>query len=376
MHVSIKYIAACLLALCPVLTAGAVSAGMPEKSDLKLKTVVIDAGHGGKDAGAVSADRKTYEKNVTLAIAKLLGQKISSAYPDVRVVYTRTTDRYVTLNDRAEIANDSHADLFISIHINSFSKPSPNGFSAHILGQSSDRNKDLFSFNQELCRRENSVILLEDDYTTDYQGFNPDDPESFIFFNLMQSAFYEQSLAFAAEADKEMKKGPVKYSRGISQDPLWVLWRTGMPAVLVEVGFMSNASDLKILNTSANRDAIAQRLFYAFRSFKTRYDASLDFATEQAVQDVAHTGTDAGLAVSRSSENGFGVQIFALSKRLAPGDKAFKGYDAVAVRSGNMYKYIIKVSSAEEARSLFRKTRKIFPGSFPVKIENGKVSAL
>ena len=344
-----------------------------EGDGLRLKTVVIDAGHGGKDPGCVSRDGKVMEKTINLDIARKLGAKITAAYPDVKVIYTRSTDVFVTLNNRADIANRNNANLFISIHVNASPSAQPHGFSTHILGNG---KRDNFSANMDVCRRENSVILLEDDYTTDYQGFNPDDPESFIFFNLMQSAFYEQSLAFAAEADKEMKKGPVKYSRGISQDPLWVLWRTGMPAVLVEVGFMSNASDLKILNTSANRDAIAQRLFYAFRSFKTRYDASLDFATEQAVQDVAHTGTDAGLAVSRSSENGFGVQIFALSKRLAPGDKAFKGYDAVAVRSGNMYKYIIKVSSAEEARSLFRKTRKIFPGSFPVKIENGKVSAL
>ena len=155
----------CLAFACPMQAA----------ADLKLKTVVIDAGHGGKDAGAVSPDRKTYEKNITLAIAKLLGQKIQAAYPDVRVVYTRTTDRYVTLNDRAEIANGCNADLFISIHINSFSKSSPNGFSSHILGQSGNKDRDLFSFNQELCRRENSVILLEDDYATKYQGFNPND---------------------------------------------------------------------------------------------------------------------------------------------------------------------------------------------------------
>ena len=367
MHVSIKYIAACLLALCPVLTAGAVSAGMPEKSDLKLKTVVIDAGHGGKDAGAVSADRKTYEKNVTLAIAKLLGQKISSAYPDVRVVYTRTTDRYVTLNDRAEIANDSHADLFISIHINSFSKPSPNGFSAHILGQSSDRNKDLFSFNQELCRRENSVILLEEDYATKYQGFNPDNPESFIMFNLMQNAFYEQSILFAAEVDSELAKGPFRTDRGISQNPFYVLWKTAMPAVLLELGFISNPSDLKVLNSSSGREEIATRLFNAFASFKKKYDGSLDYRTDAkpAVQQPA------------GDQVMYGVQVLLLSRKLKPDDRAFKGYEAEVFQSGKMYKYIIGTSSTEDgARKFMSSVRKKFPDSFIVKIENGEVTRL
>ncbi|MBO8449117.1 MAG: N-acetylmuramoyl-L-alanine amidase [Bacteroidetes bacterium] len=342
-------------------------------NSLRLKTVVIDAGHGGKDPGCVSRDGRVLEKTVNLDIARKLGAKISAYYPDVKVIYTRTTDVFVTLNNRADIANRNNADLFISIHVNASTSTQPHGFSTHILGNG---KSDNFSANMDVCRRENSVILLEDDYTTDYQGFNPEDPESFIFFNLMQSAFYEQSLAFAAEADKEMLKGPVKHSRGISQDPLWVLWRTGMPAVLVEVGFMSNASDLKILNSATNRDAIAQRLFNAFRSFKAKYDASLDFTAGQPVQDVAHTGQGGGLSVPGSGEDGYGVQVFVLGKRLQPGDKAFKGYDVVPVKAGNVYKYIIKVSSADEARSLFRKTRKTFPGSFPVKIENGKVSAL
>ena len=376
MHVSIKYIAACLLALCPVLTAGAVSAGMPEKSDLKLKTVVIDAGHGGKDAGAVSADRKTYEKNVTLAIAKLLGQKISSAYPDVKVVYTRTTDRYVTLNDRAEIANDSHADLFISIHINSFSKPSPNGFSAHILGQSSDRNKDLFSFNQELCRRENSVILLEEDYATKYQGFNPDNPESFIMFNLMQNAFYEQSILFAAEVDSELAKGPFRTDRGISQNPFYVLWKTAMPAVLLELGFISNPADLKILNSASGREQIAARLFNAFSSFKKKYDGSVDYSVDAGKTDAAVQAPEAAPSVNQVDAS-YGVQILVLSRRLKDGDRALKGYDAEVYPAGRMYKYIIGISSTEaEARKTLASIRKKFPDAFVVRIEDGAVTRL
>lgn len=349
------------------LFSGVPAHSQPSGSQLKLKTVVIDAGHGGKDAGAVSFDKKTYEKNVTLAIAKLLGQKIENAYPDVKVVYTRTTDRFVELNDRAEIANRNNADLFISIHINSFTKTSPNGFSAHILGQSSNKNRDLFSFNQELCRRENSVILLEDDYETKYQGFNPNDPESFIMFNLMQNAFYEQSILFAAEVDSQLSKGPFRTNRGISQNPFYVLWKTAMPSVLLELGFISNPSDLKVLNSSSGREEIATRLFNAFSSFKKKYDGSLDYRTDAkpAVQQPA------GEKVM------YGVQVLLLSRKLKPDDRAFKGYEAEVFQSGKMYKYIIGTSSTEDgARKFMSSVRKKFPDSFIVKIENGEVTRL
>ena len=368
MHVSPKYIMPVLLLSCL-----AFAFPMQAAADLKLKTVVIDAGHGGKDAGAVSPDRKTYEKNITLAIAKLLGQKIQAAYPDVRVVYTRTTDRYVTLNDRAEIANGCNADLFISIHINSFSKSSPNGFSSHILGQSGNKDRDLFSFNQELCRRENSVILLEDDYATKYQGFNPNDPESFIMFNLMQNAFYEQSILFAADVDSELSKGPFRTNRGISQNPFYVLWKTAMPAVLLELGFISNPSDLKILNSSSGRDQIATRLFNAFAKFKRKYDGSLDYAVE--VRKDAQSPAVAEKAAVRNVS--YGVQILLLSRKLKDGDRALKGYSAETYPAGKMYRYIIGVSDDEAgARKTLQSAKKKFPDAFVVWIEDGAVTRL
>ena len=312
-----------LLLICLSMAAFQDAAAQQSSSTLKLRTVVLDPGHGGKDAGCVSRDRKTYEKNLTLSIARLLGQKITQAYPDVKVVYTRTTDKYVTLNDRAEIANRNHADLFISIHINSFSSSSPNGFSAHILGQSRDKNRDLFSYNMDVCRRENSVILLEEDYSTKYQGFDPEDPESFIFFNLMQNAFYEQSLLFAADVEKELSKGPITHSRGISQDPFYVLWKTTMPAVLLELGFISNPAQ-----TSAG---------------DTRY----------------------------------GVQILVLSKKLRKGDRALKGYDPEIFSAGSLYKYVVGISGSEaEARDTYRTVKRKFPDSFPVKISGGTVSPM
>ena len=245
--------------------------------NLGLTTVVIDAGHGGKDAGCVSKDQKTYEKTLTLDIATTLAGKIRKAYPEVKVVLTRSDDTYVTLDDRAEIANDAHADLFISVHINANEKTSPSGYSVHVLGQSSNKNRDLFANNMEVCVRENSVIMLEDDYSTKYQGFDPSDPESYIFMMLMQNSHREQSLRFAEEVQTKLAGGPIKNDRGVSQDPFYVLWKTSMPAVLVELGFISNSTDLAALRKQSGRDNLAQRLFEAFRDYKKFYDESLRF---------------------------------------------------------------------------------------------------
>lgn len=363
-----------LLLICLSMAAFQDAAAQQSSSTLKLRTVVLDPGHGGKDAGCVSRDRKTYEKNLTLSIARLLGQKITQAYPDVKVVYTRTTDKYVTLNDRAEIANRNHADLFISIHINSFSSSSPNGFSAHILGQSRDKNRDLFSYNMDVCRRENSVILLEEDYSTKYQGFDPEDPESFIFFNLMQNAFYEQSLLFAADVEKELSKGPITHSRGISQDPFYVLWKTTMPAVLLELGFISNPADLKIMNSYAGREQLASRLFAAFREFKKKYDGSLDLSAARAAQPERQEDVS---AQTSAGDTRYGVQILVLSKKLRKGDKALKGYDPEIFSAGSLYKYVVGISGSEaEARDTYRTVKRKFPDSFPVKISGGTVSPM
>ncbi len=360
---ALPHIASAAVFLFSVAFSAVFTASAANGDDLRLKTVVIDAGHGGKDPGCVSRDGKVLEKNINLDIAKKLGSKISAAWPDVKVIYTRSTDVFVPLNERAAIANRNNANLFISIHVNAATTTQAHGFSTHILGN------DRFSSNQDLVRRENSVIMLEEDYTTNYQGFDPDDPESFIFFNLMQNAYYEQSLSFAAEVDKSLSKGPVAHSRGVSQNLFLVLWKTTMPAVLVEVGFMSNASDLKILNSASSRNQIAQCLFNAFRTFKAKYDASLDYAAEAS----SSSGQD---TYSETTEDGFGVQIFVLGKKLPSSDPAFKGHKAEAVRAGDSYKYIIRAVSAEGARKLFRQMRKEFPGSFPVRIEGGKVSAL
>ncbi|MBP5719708.1 MAG: N-acetylmuramoyl-L-alanine amidase [Bacteroidales bacterium] len=355
---------------------------------LSLSTVVIDPGHGGKDPGAVSKDGKTYEKTLTLDIAKKLESKIRSECPGVNVVLTRSTDKNVDLGDRAAIANKENADLFISIHINSTAKSGPNGYSVHVLGKSSDKNRDLFAYNMDVCKRENSVILLEDDYTTTYQGFDPSDPESFIFMQLMQNSHLEQSLEFAQDISDKLKGGPIAANRGIWQNPFLVLWKTSMPSVLVELGFISNATDLAALKSESNRDKIAARLCEAFKVYKDRYDMSLSLddkapagaaakpaVEEKKVEEKKADGKKAAQDKPSTASVRYGIQIFAGASKLSPKDKAFMGYEPVIVNVGKIYKYVIAVEdSAAKTKEHLSQVRKEYPDAFMVKIEGDKLS--
>lgn len=343
---------------------------------LALSTVVIDAGHGGKDAGCVSLDKKTYEKTLTLEIANTLASKIRAAYPEVKVLTTRSKDEYITLDDRAQRANKADADLFISIHINSSTKTTPHGFSVHVLGKSSDKNKDLFVYNMDVCRRENSVIMLEDDYTTKYEGFDPSDPESYIFMVLMQNSYLEQSLRFAQEIQTQLSGGPISADRGVWQNPFYVLWRTSMPAVLVELGFMSNSSDLAVLRQKSKRDELAERLFKAFKEYKTVYDASLGEEKQDETANVT-TEENSTTETSDKSKTLYAVQVFALSKQLPDNSPLFLGYKHSSVKTGKLYKYFLVLSEDRtEAETEMVTIKKKYPDAFLVKIDNGNIIKL
>jgi len=374
-----------VLALMAALFAASI---VPERAAgqdrLKLSTIVIDPGHGGHDPGCISADKKTREKNVALDISQRLARKIGESLPGVKVVLTRSDDTFVTLSGRADIANDIGADLFISIHVNAQAKgTSASGYSIHCLGQSAREGNDLFSKNLDLIKRENSVILLEDDYKTRYQGFDPSDPQSYILFSLMQNAHLEHSLAFAEDVANAMKVGPISRSRGVSQDPFWVLWRTTMPAVLVEVGFMTNPNDLKALRSPADRDKIADNLLKAIKAFKKRYDNSTatTSAPEPAAKPEAAPVTQAEPkkepAVEPTPEQVrdpsgvvYGVQVLATSKKMKPTDPFFKGYTPLEVQSGKLYKYILV--AGEDLAAVRKKKKELdakFPGCFLVSKE-------
>lgn len=359
--------------ICLIL-ATLLSVALSAGDKLRLSTVVIDPGHGGKDAGAVSRDKKSYEKTFVLDIAKTLADKIRTGCPDVKVVLTRSDDRYVTLGGRADLANKEEANLFISIHINANTKTSPNGFSVHVLGQSGNKNRDLYANNMEIVQRENAVILMEDDYTTTYGGFDPNDPESYIFMNLMQNSNLEQSIRFAEAARKHLAGGPIQNDRGISQDPFLVLWRTAMPAVLLELGFISNDSDLAVLKQKEERDKLAERIFQAFKEYKGIYDGTVDVpapegdkpktAPAPATQTRPARQTAAG-----DSDTVYAIQIFAVKKKMDPKSREFMGFTPRIIQSGSLYKYYIGVSdSAAGSRKHLSTVRKKYPDAFLVRI--------
>ena len=369
-----------------------------QNSSLGLNTVVIDPGHGGNDPGCISKDRKTREKDLTLDISRRLAKKIRAEYPQMKVLQTRNSDVFIPLVDRAKIANNAHANLFISIHINATTGTSANGYSVHILGQSSQKGRDLYSNNFNECARENSVILLEDDYTTNYQGFDPKDPESSILFSLMQNAYLEQSLMFADDVAKSLKGGPFRTSRGVHQDPFLVLWKTAMPSVLIECGFISNASDLAVLRNDSKLDEIAEGIFRAFKTFKADYDRSLNVGKGSASADSKTSsgkGSPADLpteskpsgdkkvsseeqpaATEKVSSTRYGTQIFAVKRLLKGNVPEFKGLEVEAVLDGKIYRYVAGLSD-DRASALkeYRMAKEKFPDAFFVKLTpEGKIT--
>lgn len=355
------------------LLCGGVCPAQNTRDALRLATVVIDPGHGGKDAGCISPSGKTMEKTVVLDIATRLSARIRQGFPDVKVVQTRSTDDFVTLQGRADIANRNNANLFISIHVNSVDgkRSAPNGYSVHILGQYTSRKKDLYAGNMDVVRRENSVILLEDDYTTRYEGFDPQDPESCIFMNLMQNAHLEQSLLFAQCVDEEMAGGAIPHSRGISQDPFYVLWKTAMPAVLVECGFMSNPGDRGALISEKGRERIASDLYDAFCRYKASYDGSVALRKPSEAPGAAARGSSPEEA--SAPEVVYGTQVLATPRILSSGDPFFQGHAFKMYPSGKLFKYVIGLSpDLSGAKEKNQEIRKKFSDSFLVKIENGE----
>ena len=385
-----------LLSFCAALLLAIPMPAQDQTAQMRLNTVVIDPGHGGKDAGCISRDKKTYEKNITLDIGKRLAKKIEAAYPDVKVKMTRSEDVFVELENRAVIANKANANLFISIHVNSVEKgTTANGYSIHCLGQSARKGNDLYSKNLDLVKRENSVILLEDNYQTTYQGFDPNDPQSSIIFSLMQNAHLGNSLTFAEDVAQAMGNGPIKNSRGVSQDPFWVLWRTAMPSVLVEVGFITNPDDLATLRSEKGRDGIAENLFQAFKTFKARYDNSMDVENKE-MENKPDEVENKPVVENKPAEEKpkeevvvkeepkkveevtgplYGVQVLATTKKMDLNDPFFAGYKPTVIKTGKIYKYVVGTShSLSEVKKNYKKIQQHFPDNFIVKIEEDKTT--
>lgn len=253
-----------LLAIFIVLVCVSGEAFPQRKSAGQVKTVVIDAGHGGDKPGAIG--KKSKEKAITLSLALKLGKLIEENFPDVRIIYTRTTDVDITLAERARIANYAKADLFLSIHCNSWANSTPTGVETYVMGLSQSKA------NMEVAKKENADILLEKDYkdNSDYQGFDPNSPESYVMFAMYQNAYLDKSLDFAGFIQDQYKDAIKTINRGVKQAEIFVLYKTAMPAVLTEVGFISNPEEERYMISDEGQATIVVSIFKAFVAYKSQ----------------------------------------------------------------------------------------------------------
>jgi len=241
-----------------------------KKSDGKVRKVVIDAGHGGKDPGNLGTGRyKKREKNIALDVALLVGGYIEKYVPDVEVVYTRKTDKWVELHERTTFANSQEADLFISIHCDAFTNSQAYGCASIVQGM--NHNDE----NMRVAQAENSVILLEDNYEEKYEGFDPSKPETYIMFTMQQNAYFEQSISLANKVQNQFRTRVSRKDRGVKQQPLYVTSRTTMPAILIELGFLTNKKEEDFLNSQNGKELMASAIYRSFKEYKTERETQI-----------------------------------------------------------------------------------------------------
>lgn len=357
----------------------------------RFSTIVIDAGHGGKDPGCHWGTK--LEKDLNLKVALELGRRITEAYPEVKVIYTRTDDTFIELHERGRIANRAGADLFLSIHTDAVGNNTANGSSTYIMGI------DKSEKNLEVAQRENSVVVLEGDYQEKYEGYDPDSPESYIIFSLMQYAHAEGSMAFAEMIQKHYAKNTTIANRGAMQGPYLVLWRTAMPAVLTEMGFMTNKKDREYLHSEAGFDKVVKALFDAVGEYRDMFNAKAELlvagvaeakdkesaattpvvtptvtSTEGLAAEDVVAKAEGATAEERPYEGPkYYVQICTLSKHSDPNDGKFGPYkgriEQVQTSTGS-WRCIVPAGSFEEACQLQAEAAGHFPGAFVVARES------
>lgn len=389
----------------------------------KQFTVVLDAGHGGKDIGARGTI--TNEKTINLAVAKALGKKIESSSDDIKVVYTRDTDVFIPLNERAQIANKAKGDLFISIHVNSLDRKNKNfrtisGAEVYTLGLHKTES------NLAVARRENSVMTLEEDYSETYKGFDPNSVESYIAFELSQSKHLDLSIAFAAEAENQLISYAGRANKGVKQAGFWVLHATSMPAVLIELDFICNPKSEKFMASTEGQEKLAEAIFRAFSKYhKSVTNTATDTPTtsqpnapetadaqpskqskpkspirrggnkkgdgspstdqpkdelsdRQPINGAFDGDPQAKPEVKESAPSGndidYRIQI-TMNMNLLPADAPeFKGAEEVEYyKDQDYYKYTIgHFDNMDDARARLKEARAKFPDAFIVKIRDGK----
>lgn len=367
----------------------------------KRFTLVIDPGHGGHDAGALGAISK--EKNINLAVALRFGKYVEQNLPEVRVIYTRTKDVFIPLNERANIANRANADLFISVHTNALPAGKvARGFETYTLGM--HRAKD----NLDVAMRENSVISMEKDYQQRYQGFDPRSSESYIIFEFIQGKNMERSVELARMIQRGVCDGANRPDKGVHQAGFLVLRETSMPGCLIELGFITTPDEERLLNNDSRVDDIARGIYEAFAKYKNKYDKSVSVpyrASDSEDVNIPKIVPDQEPApktrvVTRGKQPKreeatpeqpkrvekkvkraevadapvFKLQIFVGSRNLRKGDAHFKGEtDYDSFQEGNLVKYTLGASTNyNEIYRLRKEKLDKFPEAFIIAFKNGQ----
>lgn len=340
----------------------------------KRFTLVIDPGHGGHDAGALGAISK--EKNINLAVALRFGKYVEQNLPEVRVIYTRKTDVFIPLNERANIANRANADLFISVHTNALPAGKiARGFETYTLGM--HRAKD----NLDVAMRENSVISMEKDYQQRYQGFDPRSSESYIIFEFIQGKNMERSVELARMIQRGVCDGANRPDKGVHQAGFLVLRETSMPGCLIELGFITTPDEERLLNDDGRVDDIARSIYEAFARYKNKYDRSVSVpyrAKNSEDVNIPKIVPDQEPAPKKKAEVAdapvFKLQIFVGSRNLRKGDAHFKGEtDYDSFQEGNLVKYTLGASTNyNEIYRLRKEKLDKFPEAFIIAFKNGQ----
>lgn len=370
--VAFVWVIVATLSLCPAEASAAA----------KEFTVVIDAGHGAHDAGALGV--KTNEKTINLAVAKKVAKLIRSNMKDAKVVMTRDDDTFVPLQGRADLANRSKADVFISIHANSIDRKAKNrttirGAAVYTLGL--DRSET----NLAVAMRENEVMKLEKDYSTTYAGFDPSSTESYIMFDLKQHSSLNSAITLAQEVQKELVSTAGRKNNGVKQAPFWVLVRTSMPAILVELDFICNPEMEKFMASEKGQDKLARAIYNGLLNYRRRSgsriskDAELPKEAEEPevskpVDTEEKAETVKSTDDSESASIHYRIQFLTSGTELKPGHKKFNGVkDVKMYRDGGVYKYTTgHYKSAAEASSDLKKIRKHHPEAFVIKMKGNK----
>lgn len=333
-----------------------------------VNTVVIDAGHGGRDPGNLGTGRyKEREKDIALVVSLQLGKYINEAYPDVKVIYTRNNDVFIPLHKRTEIANNAHADLFISIHCNSAANTSVYGTETYVMGFKYSSN------NLALTKKENAVIFMEDDYEQNYDGMDPNNPESSIIASLYQNAFLDQSINFADFVEHQFAERVGRKSRGVKQSVLFVMNRTTMPSALIELGFLTNKTEEDFLISEDGKTYMASAIFRAFKNYKATVEGIQDYLESKKTNNkasVVQKPNDAKLV--------YKIQVAASANPFSKRERRSDRGELEEMQIDGKYKYFFSSHSsyALAKEDLDAAHKSGFKSAFVVALKNGKPIAL